>query len=114
MEEGKAEFANFGSRAFFERCSPSPWRASSPIPIYGGNRDKASWKMLGFPGLPATYADKFDDYRNKRYIGAAAIDRGLFVREATMATRLKEVDAVMVGMGWTGAILARELTKAGL
>src|SRR3974390_3564514 len=31
-----------------------------------------------------------------------------------MATKLKEVDAVMVGMGWTGAIMARELTKAGL
>ncbi len=31
-----------------------------------------------------------------------------------MATRLKEVGAVVVGMGWTGAILARELTKAGL
>ena len=31
-----------------------------------------------------------------------------------MATRLKEVDAVMVGMGWTGAILARALTKSGL
>ncbi len=31
-----------------------------------------------------------------------------------MATRLKEVDAVMVGMGWTGAIMAREFTKAGL
>jgi gluconate 2-dehydrogenase alpha chain len=31
-----------------------------------------------------------------------------------MATRLKDVDAVMVGMGWTGAILGRELTKAGL
>src|ERR1700730_18862844 len=31
-----------------------------------------------------------------------------------MATKLKDVDAVMVGMGWTGAILARELTKAGL
>jgi gluconate 2-dehydrogenase alpha chain len=31
-----------------------------------------------------------------------------------MATKLKEVDAVVVGMGWTGAILARELTKAGL
>jgi gluconate 2-dehydrogenase alpha chain len=28
--------------------------------------------------------------------------------------RLKEVDAVVIGMGWTGAILARELTKAGL
>src|SRR6201993_2348096 len=32
----------------------------------------------------------------------------------TMTTRLKEVDAVMVGMGWTGSIMARELTKAGL
>jgi gluconate 2-dehydrogenase alpha chain len=31
-----------------------------------------------------------------------------------MVTRLKEVDAVMVGVGWTGSILARELTKAGL
>ena len=31
-----------------------------------------------------------------------------------MAKRLKDADAVMVGMGWTGSILARELTKAGL
>jgi len=31
-----------------------------------------------------------------------------------MATRLKEVDAITVGLGWTGAILARELTKTGL
>ncbi len=31
-----------------------------------------------------------------------------------MTVRLREVDAVIVGMGWTGAILARELTKAGL
>src|SRR3977135_1958846 len=32
----------------------------------------------------------------------------------TMATMLKETDAVVIGVGWTGAILARELTKAGL
>ncbi len=31
-----------------------------------------------------------------------------------MATRLKETDAVVIGMGFSGAILARELTKAGL
>jgi gluconate 2-dehydrogenase alpha chain len=31
-----------------------------------------------------------------------------------MVTRLPEVDAVVIGMGWTGAILARELTRAGL
>src|SRR5262245_36586726 len=45
----------------------------------------------------------------------AAIDRGFLVRgDREMTTLLKEVDAVMVGMGWTGSILARELTKAGL
>ncbi len=31
-----------------------------------------------------------------------------------MVTRLKEVDAVTIGLGWTCAIMARELTKAGL
>jgi len=31
-----------------------------------------------------------------------------------MAKRLKEVDAVIVGMGWAGGILAKELSEAGL
>jgi gluconate 2-dehydrogenase alpha chain len=31
-----------------------------------------------------------------------------------MATKLKEVDAVVIGLGFSGAILSRELTKAGL
>jgi gluconate 2-dehydrogenase gamma chain len=26
--------------------------------------------MLGFPGLPATYADKIDEYRTKPYVVA--------------------------------------------
>src|SRR3989441_283999 len=31
-----------------------------------------------------------------------------------MATRLNEVDVVLVGLGWTGGILAKELSAAGL
>src|SRR4051794_36950361 len=31
-----------------------------------------------------------------------------------MARRMKQVDAVVVGLGWTGGILAKELTEAGL
>ena len=31
-----------------------------------------------------------------------------------MAKKLPEVDAVLVGMGWSGSIMARELSKAGL
>ena len=29
-------------------------------------------------------------------------------------TVMKKVDAVIVGFGWTGAIMAKELTEAGL
>src|SRR5712671_6823594 len=31
-----------------------------------------------------------------------------------MTTQLKEVDVVIVGLGWTGGILSKELTEAGL
>ncbi|MGZ5961703.1 MAG: GMC family oxidoreductase, partial [Rhizomicrobium sp.] len=31
-----------------------------------------------------------------------------------MATKLKEVDTVIIGLGWTGGILAKELAEAGL
>jgi gluconate 2-dehydrogenase gamma chain len=37
-------------------------------PLYGGNRGKASWKMIGFPGIGAMYADKIEAYRNKKYM----------------------------------------------
>jgi gluconate 2-dehydrogenase gamma chain len=36
-------------------------------PIYGGNKDKVAWKMIGFPGLPASYRDEIKTYFNKKY-----------------------------------------------
>ena len=68
MDEGKAEFSNFSSRGFFNQLLAITMAGFFSDPIYGGNRDKVSWKMLGFPGLPAIYADKVDAYRNKRYM----------------------------------------------
>jgi gluconate 2-dehydrogenase gamma chain len=68
MESGKAQFADFDSRAFFQRLLTITMEGFFSDPIYGGNRNKASWRMLSFPGLPATYADKLEQYRNKRYV----------------------------------------------
>jgi gluconate 2-dehydrogenase gamma chain len=34
-------------------------------PIYGGNRDKAAWKLIGYPGLPAIYNRDIVTYRGK-------------------------------------------------
>jgi gluconate 2-dehydrogenase gamma chain len=36
-------------------------------PIYGGNKNKASWKMIGFPGASAMYMDKIESFRNRPY-----------------------------------------------
>ena len=36
-------------------------------PMYGGNRNKAVWKMIGFPGAVGMYADVIAEYRGKPY-----------------------------------------------
>ena len=36
-------------------------------PLYGGNRDKIAWKMIGFPGVIAIYSEHIKTYRNRRY-----------------------------------------------
>lgn len=37
-------------------------------PLYGGNKGKAAWRMIGFPGIGNMYADKIEAYRNKKYM----------------------------------------------
>ena len=68
MEHGTAQFENFSAHAFFVRLHAVAMEGFFSDPMYGGNRNKVSWTMLGFPGLPATYADKVDAYFNKRYV----------------------------------------------
>src|ERR1700722_7556555 len=36
------------------------------------------------------------------------------LRGHAVTTKLREVDVVIVGLGWTGGILAKELTEAGM
>jgi gluconate 2-dehydrogenase gamma chain len=36
-------------------------------PIYGGNRDKAGWKMIGFPGAIAVNRENIAKYRDKAF-----------------------------------------------
>jgi len=67
MQKGTAEFDGLDSKQFFAALLTINMEGFFADPIYGGNRDKASWRMLGFPGLPATYAEQVDEYRDKRY-----------------------------------------------
>jgi gluconate 2-dehydrogenase gamma chain len=67
MEAGKAEFPGFTSAMFFDALLQISMEGFFADPIYGGNRDKAAWKMVGYPGLPATYREEFKTYLGKKY-----------------------------------------------
>lgn len=67
MERGKAEFTGFGAREFFEALLAIVMEGFFADPYYGGNRDLAGWKMLGYPGLMADYQAAIETYRGKRY-----------------------------------------------
>jgi gluconate 2-dehydrogenase gamma chain len=67
MEEGKAQFAGFGSAMFFNALLQITLEGFFADPIYGGNRDMAAWKMIGYPGLPATYREDIRKYFGKKY-----------------------------------------------
>ena len=68
MQKGEAKFEHFSATGFFNRVHGLVMEGFFSDPMYGGNRNMAGWKMIGFPGLPATYADKVDQYYNKRYV----------------------------------------------
>lgn len=36
-------------------------------PIYGGNRDKVFWRLIGYPGLPAVHVQDMKDFRGKPF-----------------------------------------------
>jgi gluconate 2-dehydrogenase gamma chain len=67
MEENKAPFEGFSSRMFFDALLQMTMEGFFADPMYGGNRDMAGWKMVGYPGLPATYKEEIVTYFGKKY-----------------------------------------------
>jgi gluconate 2-dehydrogenase gamma chain len=67
IQDGKADLGDFSQKEFFDALLQLVMEGFLADPIYGGNKDKVAWKMIGFPGLPALYANLIDEYRHKRY-----------------------------------------------
>jgi gluconate 2-dehydrogenase gamma chain len=66
MEQSRAAVDGLDAKPFFEALLQSAMEGFFADPIYGGNRNKAGWRMVGYPGLPATWANKALEYRGKR------------------------------------------------
>ncbi|NRF47723.1 gluconate 2-dehydrogenase subunit 3 family protein [Pseudomonas stutzeri] len=65
MESGDIAFEGIGSKVFFEQILQNAMEGFFADPIYGGNRDMVSWKMLGFPGARYDYRPYIDRHNEK-------------------------------------------------
>lgn len=58
LEGGKIKLPNnVNGKAFFNLMLSNIMEGFFADPVYGGNKDMASWKMLGFPGARYDYRD---------------------------------------------------------
>jgi gluconate 2-dehydrogenase gamma chain len=57
LESGALTLGDVDGKTFFERVVKDVQMGFFADPIYGGNRDMAAWKMIGFPGARYNYLD---------------------------------------------------------
>lgn len=55
LEAGKVDLGKVDGKAFFNLILQNTMEGFFADPIYGGNRDMVSWKMIGFPGARYDY-----------------------------------------------------------
>ncbi len=84
LDEGKVELQAVPARFFFNILLANTIEGFFADPIYGGNRDKVGWKLVGFPGVAAVYTTHIDRH-NVPY-------RAQPVSIADIRQRLAEVD----------------------
>jgi len=84
LDEGKLALESVPARLFFGMLWDNTQEGFFADPVYGGNRDKVGWRLVGFPGVAAIYVQHVDKY-NVAY-------RARPVSIADMQQKLAQVD----------------------
>ena len=62
LEKGAVDLPSLSSKLFFDLLWRNTEEGYFADPIYGGNRGKVGWKLIGFPGVPSSkYKDHLDN-----------------------------------------------------
>ena len=68
LSGGKLEFeGGLPSRVFWTALYQTVMEGMFSDPIYGGNRDKAGWRLIGFPGVIAVHRENVEKFRDKKF-----------------------------------------------
>jgi gluconate 2-dehydrogenase gamma chain len=61
LEKGEVDLPSLSSKLFFDLLWRNTEEGFFSDPLYGGNRNKVGWKLIGFPGVPSSsYKDHLD------------------------------------------------------
>ncbi len=67
LEKDKVSLPSLSSKLFFDLLWRNTEEGFFADPMYGGNKDKAGWRLLGFPGVASgsynTHINKIEIYR---------------------------------------------------
>ncbi|HXR94309.1 MAG TPA: gluconate 2-dehydrogenase subunit 3 family protein [Rhizomicrobium sp.] len=66
LEDGTVSLPGADGKEFFQQALKDIQTGFFADPIYGGNKDMVSWRMIGFPGTRYDYRDWVDRH-NQRY-----------------------------------------------
>jgi gluconate 2-dehydrogenase gamma chain len=62
LEKDQVQLPSLSSKLFFDLLWRNTEEGFFADPLYGGNRDKVGWKLIGFPGVPSSgYKDHLDN-----------------------------------------------------
>ena len=62
LEKGEVELPSLSSKLFFDLLWRNTEEGFFADPMYGGNRGKVGWKLIGFPGVPSgAYREHLDN-----------------------------------------------------
>ena len=68
LSTGKVTFDDgLPARTFWTTLYQTVMEGMFSDPIYGGNRNKAGWRLIGFPGVIAVHRENIVRYRDKKF-----------------------------------------------
>src|SRR5439155_8143826 len=68
LSTGKVSFDNgLPVRVFWTTVYQTVMEGMFSDPIYGGNRNKAGWRLIGFPGAIAVHRENVEKFRDKKF-----------------------------------------------
>jgi gluconate 2-dehydrogenase gamma chain len=100
LEHGKVELPSLSSKLFFDLIWRNTEEGYFADPMYGGNRDKAGWKLVGFPGVASgAYNARLDNPEPYRAEPVSILDIEMQQARVDAQGFAKHVMAVKPGEG---------------